>query len=268
MAFDWDDIAEEFAEATGRAREWFSSDGYGFRRLEKLRNDDLPKLARRVYRRRTYQRIKSDPVRMASFRSKRRVKQRGWYARTMTDSKRRAKERRRRAAAARRHYARLKQQPAKLELLRARKSAKAREAYLRDVELSRAKARALHQAVRSDPKRKARELELARARDRKRRAEMSPEARAKEIARGRERYRQLVADPAKREAKRAAERERYAKRKARVLGDATRRELIADAVVRGKTEQRNGRVDRGGAARGATSSALLATDVQHQGVNQ
>lgn len=39
------EVAEEFAQAGGRGREWFNSDGFGTRRLPKLRD---PEFARQV----------------------------------------------------------------------------------------------------------------------------------------------------------------------------------------------------------------------------
>jgi hypothetical protein len=54
VSFRPDEIAAEFAEATGGGREWFDGDGYGFRRLPKLRNDDLEQLAGRLRMKRHY----------------------------------------------------------------------------------------------------------------------------------------------------------------------------------------------------------------------
>lgn len=45
MAFLREEIFEEFEEASGRGREWFDGDGYGFRRLGKADNSDIDRLA-------------------------------------------------------------------------------------------------------------------------------------------------------------------------------------------------------------------------------
>lgn len=45
MSFDAEDILGELAESTGKAREWFDKEGYGFRRLGKLKDADIDGLA-------------------------------------------------------------------------------------------------------------------------------------------------------------------------------------------------------------------------------
>ena len=48
------DVMQEFFEAGGRGEEWFDGAGYSFRRLPKLDNGDLDRLARKLARARSY----------------------------------------------------------------------------------------------------------------------------------------------------------------------------------------------------------------------
>ncbi len=56
MSFDTEDILGELAESTGKGREWFGADGYGFRRLGRVQNDDLLRLANALWMKRWRQR--------------------------------------------------------------------------------------------------------------------------------------------------------------------------------------------------------------------